>query len=592
MPREQPQSEERSHEVRDLNVRAWSRVETAPQEALAVAEQAHALATATGESLEQARSLRTIGMAHNLLFDYTSAEEYLLEALQLCETLQATQETLDALLGLCRVHYSLGQYENVLANGAVAVRLARDQERDAEQALARNVMAHTYRVLGLYTEALEHYQGALSLLERLDHPKRTHPLGGIAMVYELLGNPAQALNYYQTALEIETRLGLERDAAITRSCIGNWHAQFGDPHRAEEELRTSLAVLMRHGDRYNATAVLIKLADAYRQSGQFERALQDFEQALALQRPPNPWHQAVARLALSQTYRSLQDRSAALTHAHAALEAVAHLAARPVTYDIHRLLATLYEEEGAYAQALMHFKAFHEIRSEITVQNEHRIRQALMIQFDTERAQTDRALVRLKHLELTKAYDELRALHAQVERLSMEDALTGLYNRRFLDAKLHEEQRRAQRYGHRFSVVLGDIDGFKPINDKLSHAVGDKVLQTVASLLKENLRDTDVAARYGGEEFVVIFAHTEPKEAVRISDGLRHKIASYPWHELHLELNVTISMGVVTNEPSETHEAMLERADRWMYEAKRRGKNQVCSAETEAFLQKGAHPPE
>ena len=134
-------------------------------------------------------------------------------------------------------------------------------------------------------------------------------------------------------------------------------------------------------------------------------------------------------------------------------------------------------------------------------------------------------------------------LLAQLEKQNKEDGLTGLFNRRYLDQRLAEEFRRAQRHRRSLAVALADLDYFKRINDRLSHAVGDEVLRNVARIFRANVRETDVVARYGGEEFALMFLEMDMAGAAR-RDKIRQAVEDYDWRRIHPELAVTISIGV------------------------------------------------
>jgi diguanylate cyclase (GGDEF)-like protein len=121
--------------------------------------------------------------------------------------------------------------------------------------------------------------------------------------------------------------------------------------------------------------------------------------------------------------------------------------------------------------------------------------------------------------------------------------------------------------------LIGDIYFFKTINDRFSHAIGDKVLRAIAGVIAGNIRDADLAIRYGGEEFVIAFSSTPLPEAAKACDKLRHAIAHYPWQNIHPELKVTISMGLSAETDLNDHEQMIAAADKKLYEAKRDGKN-------------------
>ena len=167
---------------------------------------------------------------------------------------------------------------------------------------------------------------------------------------------------------------------------------------------------------------------------------------------------------------------------------------------------------------------------------------------------------------------ESRAL----QLLAYQDPLTGLHNRRYFDEQLKLLLASSKRHRHPLTVALCDIDSFKQINDNLSHAVGDDTLRTLASILKENLRDGDLVARYGGEEFVMAFSEISLTEAAQACEKLRQAVERYPWDLVHPDLRVTLSVGLSNTLKMQTPEQLLDAADTKLYEAKRAGRNQVC----------------
>lgn len=175
----------------------------------------------------------------------------------------------------------------------------------------------------------------------------------------------------------------------------------------------------------------------------------------------------------------------------------------------------------------------------------------------------------------TKLLAELRAQTEFLEKQTREDALTGLYNRRYLNLQLEQEFKRAKRYGNPLSVVMCDIDHFKRINDTFSHQVGDEVLKTLGRIFKAYSRSVDTVARFGGEEFVLVLPETPKEKAVVLCEKLRSAVEHYPWSEIHPELKVTISFGVSDNVRLGHYEKMLAEADEKLYEAKNAGRNRV-----------------
>ncbi len=171
---------------------------------------------------------------------------------------------------------------------------------------------------------------------------------------------------------------------------------------------------------------------------------------------------------------------------------------------------------------------------------------------------------------------ELAEAHSELKELSIRDPLTQLYNRRHFVEQAAKQYEQALRYGHPLSVMIGDLDRFKQINDSFSHAVGDEVLRRIGMLLCEHTRKSDIVARYGGEEFVVVFTETPMEQAVANCEELRGRIEAEPWGEVREGLQVTMSIGVSGNlEGMSGIEDVLHEADLRLYAAKRAGRNRV-----------------
>lgn len=184
-----------------------------------------------------------------------------------------------------------------------------------------------------------------------------------------------------------------------------------------------------------------------------------------------------------------------------------------------------------------------------------------------------------QYRELQESKDRIEKMAIQLRELSIRDALTGLYNRRYFDENCARLFQHAVRYQRPFSVMLADIDHFKKINDSFSHAMGDEVLRRIGEILNSKTRATDLVARYGGEEFVIAFPEASLQQAEETCEALRQRIEAYPWHEVHPDLKVTISIGLSSDARVKSFNAMLEAADTLLYRAKHGGRNQVCSSD-------------
>lgn len=170
-----------------------------------------------------------------------------------------------------------------------------------------------------------------------------------------------------------------------------------------------------------------------------------------------------------------------------------------------------------------------------------------------------------------------------LQHQSIRDALTGLFNRRYLEEALQQEIARAQRNQYATAVVMVDVDHFKRFNDTHGHDAGDYVLQTLGKVLRDNIRESDVACRYGGEELTLVFPETTLEAAVARAEDLRQTI-----HQLTIHYNGTLLEGLsasfgVAAFPSHgtTGPALLQAADVALYRAKQAGRNQVVAASLE-----------
>jgi len=180
-------------------------------------------------------------------------------------------------------------------------------------------------------------------------------------------------------------------------------------------------------------------------------------------------------------------------------------------------------------------------------------------------------------------HDKLHRMLDNSVSLAYTDALTGIYNRRYMDAHLDRKIREIDTTQKPVSVMMLDIDHFKRVNDSYGHASGDEVLKAVAHRVSGGVRDFDLLARYGGEEFVVIMPSTPADLSLMVAERLCRNIAgeSFEISGSDTPIDITTSIGVATTtDASETAEALVARADTALYQAKNGGRNQVRSAET------------
>jgi len=182
---------------------------------------------------------------------------------------------------------------------------------------------------------------------------------------------------------------------------------------------------------------------------------------------------------------------------------------------------------------------------------------------------------------LEQANEELRRANERMSRLIQFDDKTGLYNFRFFMERLHEEFKRARRYGNRLTLAMFDIDHFKGVNDRYGHPAGDRVLKEFGEIMVNSSRETDLIARYGGEEFVALLPQTTAVHGQRLAERIRRVTEGFRFRgsdDPGPVIRITVSAGVATyplNDRIQRPEDLIKAADDALYRAKGSGRNRT-----------------
>jgi two-component system, cell cycle response regulator len=186
-------------------------------------------------------------------------------------------------------------------------------------------------------------------------------------------------------------------------------------------------------------------------------------------------------------------------------------------------------------------------------------------------------LLRLKRVLKERSLNQERVrMLDELKKLSITDGLTQLYNSRHFYSQLKGEIERCNRYEHKLSLLLLDIDNFKEYNDSYGHLEGDKILVRLGHVIKSCLRKMDTAYRYGGEEFTIILPDTDGEEARTVAERLRTAVSSEDFTDgSRPDVRITISIGVTQYFQEEKIASFVQRADQAMYQSKQAGRNKV-----------------
>jgi diguanylate cyclase (GGDEF)-like protein len=183
-------------------------------------------------------------------------------------------------------------------------------------------------------------------------------------------------------------------------------------------------------------------------------------------------------------------------------------------------------------------------------------------------------------LKMNRLQNDLKAKITELERVSIIDNLTGLFNSRYLYEALVREYNRCERFNLKLSLIMLDVDYFKEINDTYGHQRGDTVLREIGRVLQSILRGYDFAVRYGGDEFMIVLSQNTVIGAHIVAERIRKVIEESPLlREISGDRRITVSVGVASypDDTVEGSEALISMADNALYKAKREGRNRVAS---------------
>jgi diguanylate cyclase (GGDEF)-like protein len=175
--------------------------------------------------------------------------------------------------------------------------------------------------------------------------------------------------------------------------------------------------------------------------------------------------------------------------------------------------------------------------------------------------------------------EQLREVAFRLEQLSKTDVLTELYNRRYMMEKLAEEGSRYKRNQKPFSIIIADIDDFKKVNDTHGHDCGDFVIKRTAQTLADSVRDIDSVGRWGGEEFLILLPETGVEGAVVLAERIQKNVRGSVWSYNQFQITIGLTLGIATFDEETDLDLVVKKADRALYDGKRKGKNCIVVGE-------------
>jgi diguanylate cyclase (GGDEF)-like protein len=485
-------------------------------------------AVANADRHLEGRVLTLLAQCENLLGHSTESYELSLRALPLLQSAGDFCEEAKALAVLCRSSSALGRNDQAIEAALLALELAKRSGNAAHQTDARNQLGKALFHAGCFEAARDHLREA----------RRHAQLGASALdvytsivtegVCELMSfvterhESGRAPSLHNLLMLLELHADFERRHDIARAYPAE------QPVQVTWRLVSSAAHCWMGG-----------VAEAERHLESVRLWLD--EHALA---PSMRSLEALVRCEVAQAQGDLQGAQ----ESAARLIEMAERTGREQSALVgHMLLGRVFEMQGKPHLALAELKQL--------AARERRIRSETL---------SSRSTVVSWQLEMRRSEESRRALQASaqhLERLALEDPMTGIANRRCFELVAVESLQVDQAAGgRRLCLALIDVDRFKQVNDGHSHLVGDKVLQVIAALLTEHIREDDLAARLAGDEFVLLL-RTDLAKASEICERVRRAVADYRWSALAPGLSVTVSLGLGQSEPGDSLESLMHRSD-------------------------------
>ena len=446
------------------------------------------------------------------------------------------------------------------------------------QARGHRLLSRVAANMGDYAGQLDHALRGLELLTPAATARiRVMHLMALAEALFRTKSTESAVQRYQDAEEVALAAADPMFRSFVLNDLAYCLYAAGEPERAEVVMTRLLVALESEGHQ-PSPPMLDTLARIQLALGHATEAVRTAQQLAncGVDSDEYPEGEAEAALTLAAAYH----QAGALVDAQASLDRARELSDFPelarVRANVLCEQAELLATRGDYPAAFATYKAYHEASEELSSREREaqaRIRQAA---FETDEARRD-------------------AEHFREQ--SLRDPLTGLYNRRYLDAQLPTLLASAMAERLPLVAAIVDVDHFKRINDTCSHEIGDQVLIAIAGLVADTVPAGEVGAqgftaRLGGEEFLVAFTGLAWSTALTRLENLREAVARHPWQLLIGDLPVTVSIGVTAGQDRQRPADLLHAADQNLYAAKRGGRNRVCADVDDAAVRIGAGPRE
>ena len=484
----------------------------------------------------EARALLCLAHCDRMLSRYRRAHRASQRAAQLFHMLGDTSGEVMALTTHAFVSINLGRNEEAVEAALLSMRLSQFLEKDEHSVLSYNALGAAYFWSHSFEKAEQALRTATQIAERAEPPLSTfQPCVNqwwtevIRVFYE---------RYYVGELPALDRMRALREAVI-RLIAG------GDAGGAEPGTHVTTEAVLLFG---------LCLDQCWH--GRIGQAKLDADALAGWARRYGTvtWLSALESWVRAEIAWTQHDWTEAMQHAARMIDIAVEVEHEQLACLGHLLSSQLFVAQGRNGEALDELRRLR-LREQLIRSDSLETREKVVewqVDLRTQQQSVDR-------LEVTSR---------QLEKLSLEDTLTGIPNRRNFELYASELLRSGLERGPPPCVALIDVDRFKQINDNFSHQVGDAVLKRIGQILKSHVRENDMAARLAGDEFVIVFKHAELAVAQQVCVRIAAAVRAFDWPSLTAGLYCSISVGVAAAVPGDTVESLTHRSDTAMYQQK------------------------
>jgi len=493
-----------------------------------------------------------------------------------------------SLFGMALACRAKSEINKMLDYSYMALEIFEELQLPLGQIKSLNLIGIAYFYNSMYEEALKYLLKALQLLDGLnDNFLLSCVLNNIGEVFRESAQLDRALEYYSRALKICSSNNLKANEASVFSNIGEIYYLENKYDKALEFFTKSYNIVVEEKDLVILGEVEAKLGKVYSVKGDYSKAEEYFYNALKRLDSVNNKFYAIDVLVNFAKLQTVKNSDKSLYYFEKAIQYAEKTNSKKKLSDIYKTIADYYEKIGCFKEALEYFKKYYRVNQEIMtsiIGNKLEI-----IKIELEHLKENHKVEKIKminqrlEIEISnqkKELDKIHKLNEILEKTTLEDELTGVHNRRYINYYLNKIWEESLSQKEEIALFIIDIDNFKKYNDCWGHSKGDECLIEIANCLNAlQIKRNDIFGRYGGEEFIYFAKDIDYDQAVELGTLIRNEVEKLCLYYMADNKNsmVTVSVGGAFGQISAFNNIsdVIQIADRELYRAKSTGRNRT-----------------